>query len=40
VRATKAKIAVPIHYGKYEGSKADAELFKQMAGKFAQVIDL
>ncbi len=40
VKATNAKIAVPIHYGKYEGSKADAEKFKKLAGKFAQVIDL
>jgi L-ascorbate metabolism protein UlaG (beta-lactamase superfamily) len=39
-KATKAKIAIPIHYGKYEGSKEDAEKFKKMAGKFAQVIDL
>lgn len=40
VKATKAKIAVPIHYGKYEGSTADAEKFKKLAGKFAQVVDL
>lgn len=35
----KAKIAIPIHYGMYEGTKADAEKFKQLLeGKVTVII--
>jgi L-ascorbate metabolism protein UlaG (beta-lactamase superfamily) len=35
----KAKIAIPIHYGMYEGTKADAEKFKTLLeGKVTVVI--
>lgn len=38
VLATKAKIAVPIHYGKFEGTKEDAQKFKQLLEGKVEVI--
>ena len=40
VLATKAKIAVPIHYGLAEGSKEDVEKFKQLLSGKAEVVCL
>ena len=40
VLATKAKIAVPIHYGLAEGNKEDVEKFKQLLSGKAEVVCL
>ncbi len=40
VEVTGAKIAVPIHYGKYEGTVEDAEKFKTLLDGKAEVIIL
>lgn len=40
VLATKAKIAVPIHYGLAEGNKEDVDKFKQLLSGKAEVVCL
>ncbi len=36
----KARVAIPIHYGLYEGTPDDAQKFKELAGKKTEVIIL
>ncbi len=38
VKDVKAKIAIPFHYGTYEGSKKDADIFKDLLNGFTEVI--
>ncbi len=40
VKATNAKVAVPIHFGKFEGTEEDAVKFEALAGEFAEVVRL